>query len=195
MDGALVGMLIAHALFVASGITYFAYWILQDTGPGPAVFALFSLSILCGFAAAIGTASCVVVSLPLADGRRLRLWHIVAANVALLIAAYAVTSGPMGRVFTSELVFVMIWSTVEYCAVRAALARGWLSGRGAAVAAALVSLGLLVGLVCYAVYFLLEGRARFVSGLVPYGVVALVMAAVGALLWREARRARPASGP
>jgi hypothetical protein len=190
MDGALVGMLVAHALFVASGITYSAYWILQDAGSGRAAATLFCLSILLGFAAAFGIFACVLASSPLADGRRLGLRHIVAANAALLLAAYAVTSGLMGRVFTSELVFVVIWSTAESCAIRAALARGWLSGSGAAVAAALVSLALVVGLACYAIYFLLDGRARFYTGLVPYGAVALVMATIGALLWRTVSRAR-----
>jgi hypothetical protein len=190
MDGALIGLLVAHALFVLSGITYSVYWVLQDAAPGPAAVLMFFLSILFGFGAAIGAFSCVLASMPLGDGRWLRLWHIVAANAALLVAMYAATSGLMGRVFTSELVFVMIWSTAEYCAVRAALARGWLTGPGAALAAGLTSLGLAVGLVCYAIYFLLDGRMRFYGGLVPYGVVSVTMAAIGVLLWRSGGRAR-----
>jgi hypothetical protein len=189
MDGGLIGLIVVHALFVLSGITYFAYWILQDAAPGPTAVALFFLSILFGFGGAIGASSVALASVPLSDGRRLKLWHIIVANLALLVAVYAVTSGLMGRVFTTELVFVVIWSTTEYCAVRAALSRGWLSGHGAAVAAVLVSLGLAVGLVCYAIYFLLDGRMRFYSGLVPYGAVSLVMASVGALLWVSGRRA------
>jgi hypothetical protein len=184
MDGVLIGMLLAHGLFVLSGVTYSIYWVLQETAPGPAAIALFFLSILLGFGAAIGTFSCVLASLPLADDSRPRLWHIVVANLALLVAVYALTTGLQGRVFTSELVFVVIWSTAEYCAIRVALSRGWLRGRRGAAATAAVSCGLAVGLACYAVYFLLDGRARFACGLVPYAAVSLAMAAVGALLWK-----------
>jgi len=190
MNGGLLGMLIAHVLFVLSGVTYSIYWVLQDVGPSPTAVALFFVSILLGFGAAIGTFSLVLASVPLGDGRRLKLWHVIVANLALLVAVYAATSGLMGRVFTSELVFVVIWSTAEYCAIRVALARGWLTGRGAAAATGIVSAGLAVGLACYAVYFLFDGRDRFYCGLVPYGVVAIAMAAVGALLWRSGHRTR-----
>ena len=113
MDGALTGLLAVHGGFVLSGITYSIYWVLQDAGPSPTAVALFFLSILFGFGAAIGAFSLVLASVPLADGRRLKLWHVVAANLALLVAVYAVTTGLQGRPFTSELVFVVIWSTAE----------------------------------------------------------------------------------
>jgi small-conductance mechanosensitive channel len=188
MDGALLGMLIAHGLFILSGITYSIYWVLQDAAPGPTALALFFLSILFGFGAAIGTFSCVLAAVPLRDDRRLRLWHIVVANLALVVAMTFVTTRIIGRVFTSELVFVVIWSTAEYCAIRVALSKEWLPGRAALVAAGLVSAGLAVGLACYSVYFLFDGRERFYCGLVPYGAVTVAMVAVGALLLRSPRR-------
>jgi hypothetical protein len=188
MDGALLGMLIAHGLFILSGITYSIYWVLQDAAPGPAAVALFFLSILFGFGAAIGAFSCVIAAVPLQDHRKPHLWHIVVANLALLVAMTLVTTRIIGRVFTSELVFVLIWSTAEYCAIRVAASKEWLSGRTVLVAAVLVSAGLAVGLACYSVYFLFDGRARFYCGLVPYGAVTVAMAAVGALLWTSGRR-------
>lgn len=187
MNGVLLGLLLSHILFILSGITYSIYWVLQEMAPGRAAVVLFFLSILCGFGAALGAFSCVLASVPLADERRPRLWHIVVANLALLFAVYAVTTGIQGRVFTSELVFVVIWSTAEYCAIRVAFSRGWLRGCRAIAATAAVSSGLAVGLACYAVYFLLEGRARFACGLVPYAAVSLAMAAVGSLLWGARR--------
>jgi hypothetical protein len=187
MDGVLMGLLTAHALFVVSGVTYSIYWVLKETAPGPTAVALFFLSVLSGFVAAIATFSCVLAALPLKDERRLRLWHVVVANAALLLAMTFVTTRIVVRAFTSELPFVVIWSTAEYSAIRVALARGRLAGRGLGIAVAAVSFGLAVGLICYAVYFLFDGTARFYCGLVPYGAVTLAMVVVGALLWRSRR--------
>jgi hypothetical protein len=100
----------------------------------------------------------------------------------LLLVAF-LTDRLIGRVLTSELPFVVIWSTAELRAVRVAFSNGWLTRRGAAVAVGVVSTGLAVGLACYATYFLFYGKARFYCGLVPYGAVSLAMATVGALLW------------
>jgi hypothetical protein len=184
MDGLLLGLLTSHALFVLSGVSYSIYWVLQETAPGATAVALFFVSILSGFAAAIATFSCVLAALPLADDRRPRLWQIVLANAALLVGAALLTTRVVVRPLTSELPFVFIWSTAEFCAIRVAIARGWLPGRRAGLATALVSAGLAVGVICYVAYFSFDATARFRCGLVPYGAIAIAMAAVGALLWR-----------
>jgi hypothetical protein len=188
MNGALIALVLAHGLFVLSGVVYAVYWVLQEAAPGPTAALLFVLSILFGFAAATLMLARILASLPLRDGQKPSLRQIVVANLALLLAMEFGTTWLMGRPLTSELPFVIIWSTVELGAVRVSFSRGWLTRASARTAAAAVSTALALALTCYATYFLFKGTARFYCGLVPYGVVALVMAWIGALLWSGRRR-------
>ena len=188
MNNALAGFVLAHGLFFLSGIVYAVYWVLQRAAPGPAAALLFFLSVLFGFTAAILMFACILASLPLRDGQRPSLWQITAANLALLLAMGFGTTWLMGRPLTSELPFVVIWSTVELGAVRVSFSRGWLTRTSTRAAVAVVSTALAIALACYTMYFLFKGTARFYCGLVPYGVVALVMAGIGALLWSGRRR-------
>jgi hypothetical protein len=187
MPGPFFGLVISHALFVLCGGTYFAYWALQELAPGPAAVWLFFLSLLSGFGGAIGALACVIAAASEGAGGRLKLGRVVAGCGALLVAVYIATSVLWDRPFTSELVFVMIWATVELCALHVAHVRGWLAGGRALAAFLATGAALAIGLVCYAIYFCLHGTARFVSGLVPYAAVSLAMLVAGILLLRGRR--------
>jgi len=182
-------LLVSHGLFVLSGTTYSVYWVLQETAPGPAVLWTFLLALVFGIGGATGECAGVMAAGPeTSSNSRLGLRHIVGACVALLVVTYVLTTVVMGRVFTSELVFVMGWATLELCSLHEARRRGWLSRRGAFAATTLVVLALAFGLVCYAVYFLLESRAQFYAALIPYGVVSLAMLFVVILLQMEKKQ-------
>jgi hypothetical protein len=190
MSNALRGLLLSHALFVLSGVSYSVYWVQQAYARGPSMVLFFFLSLVSGVVAATAAFFCVLAGAMDGAGGGPRQGHVVAACAAILAIAYVVTGPVMGRPFTSELVFVMIWATAEYCALLAAYRNRWLPARGAIAATVLVSIALATGLACYAVYFVLEGAARFWAGLVPYGVVAIAMLAVGAMLLRAVPDAR-----
>ena len=170
-------------MFVLCGATYFAYWALQELAPGPAAVLLFFVSLLFGFVGAISSAACVLAATAEGTGG-FGLPRVVGACVALLVGAYVATSVVWDRPFTSELVFLMIWATVELCALRVARVSGWLVGGRARAALIATLAALAVGLACYTWYFVFEGRARFCLGLAPYAVVSIAMAATGILLWR-----------
>jgi Ca2+/Na+ antiporter len=183
------GLLVSHGLFVLSGATYSVYWVLQEMAPGPAALWTFLLALVLGFGGATGELAGVIGARPeTSSNGRFGLGHIVGACVALLIVTYVLTTVVMGRVFTSELIFAMAWATLELCALHDAHRRGWIPRRKAFAATTLVILALAFGLVCYAVYFLLEGRARFYAGLAPYCVASLAMLLVAVLLLLEKKR-------
>ena len=187
MPGTFYGLVASHGLFVLCGATYFAYWALQELAPGPAAVLLFFVSLLLGFGGALSSMACVLAATAEGSGGGrggFGLGRVVGACVALLVGAYVATSVVWDRPFTSELVFLMIWATVELCALRVAHGSGWLVGGMARAALIAVLLALAVGLACYTVYFVFEGRARFCLGLAPYAVVSIAMAVAGILLWR-----------
>jgi hypothetical protein len=193
MPGAFYGIVVSHGLFVLCGATYFVYWALQELAPGPAAVGMFLLSLLLGFGGAIGAFASVIAGASEGAEGRLKLGRIVAACGALLVAAYVATSVLLDRPFTSELVFVMIWACAEMCALHVAHVRGWLVGGRALAALGAASLALATGLACYAIYFELEGRARFAAGLVPYAAVSLAMLVAGLLVLRGRRCPPPAN--
>jgi hypothetical protein len=66
-------------------------------------------------------------------------------------------------------------------------------GVTARAAAGVVAFAFAFGLACYAVYYLLDGRARFYAGLVPYLVFSLAMLFVTLLLVMEKKKTRGAT--
>jgi hypothetical protein len=176
-------------LFALTGVIYSVYWVLDETAPGPAASWAYLLAVVLGIGGAAGQIAGIGAEPGTSTNRRLGLRHIVGACAALLIVTYIVTTVFMGRVFTAELVFVMGWATLELCSLHDARRRRWIQGRRAFAATVLVGLALAFGLACYTVYFLLEGRARFYAGLVPYGVVSLVILLVAMLLLSEGKNA------
>jgi hypothetical protein len=170
-------------LFALAGVIYSVYWVLDETAPGPAAWSAYLLGVVFGIGGAAGQIAGIGPAEPgTSTSGRLGLRYTVGACAALLIVTYAVTTIVFDRVFTAELVFVMGWATIELCSLHDARRRRWIQGRRAVAATVLVVLALAFGLACYTVYFLLEGRARFYAGLVPYGVVSLVMLLVAMLL-------------
>ena len=185
------GLLVSHGLFVLSGATYSIYWVLEEMAPSQAVLWTFLLSLVFGLGGATGELVDVVASAETGarSNSRFQLRHIVGSGVALLTVTYVLTTVVMGRIVTSELIFVMGWGTLELCSLHETHRRGWLSRRRARVAIILVILALTFGLVCYAVYYLLEDRARFYVGLAPYGVVSMAMLLIVYLLLLETKKA------
>jgi hypothetical protein len=184
--------MVSQGLFALSAAAYAVYWVLQEPALGPAGLCVLLLSVVFGAVGAAGALMSVIDAGPDTSPRsRFGLRHIVGAGGALLILTYVLTTVAMGRMFTLGLVFAIVWATLELCALHEAHRRGWIPGGKAFAAITVVILALAFGLVCYAVYYLLEGRARFYAGVVPYGVAALAMLLVAVLLRPEKASSSP----
>jgi hypothetical protein len=181
-SGAFWGILLSHGLFVLSGVAYSTYWVLEEIAPGQTAEWMFFLALVLGCGGAASAFVSIKVVSEDAPKSGLKLPHIVGACAALLVVMCLLTTGAMARPLTSELVFAMIWAAVELCALHVAHCVGWIAGRKALAALVGVILALLIGLLCYTIYFFLDGRARFYAGLVPYGAVSLAMLVAGILL-------------
>lgn len=183
----------AHGLYALSGAAYSVYWTLQEQTLDAAAVSVFAVSVILGFAGAAGELVASGVSRPRTlPYSRVGPVPIIGASMAVLIVAWFVTSVVMGRLFTSELIFVTVWAALELYSLDDAHRRGWITGSRAGAAVALVAFALAFGLACYAVYYLLEGRARFYAGLVPYIAFSLAMLLVAVLLLMERQKLRGA---
>jgi len=188
-SAAMAALIASHVLFVLSGAAYSVYWVLEEETPGAAAVSAFTMSVVLGFVGAAGEVVASGAPRPRnSPYRRVGPGPIVGACLAVLLVAFFVTTIVMGRPFTSELIFVTAWAALELSSLDDAHERGWITGRRAVAAAAAVTFVFAFGLACYAVYYLLDGRARFYAGLVPYGVFSLAMLVVAGLLALEKRR-------
>lgn len=182
-------LLVSHVLYVLCGLAYSAYWILQEGTPGAAAVSALVLAVLLGFGGAAAELVASGVSQPKASPySRLGTFPIAGACLAILIVTWFVTTVVMGRPFTSELIYVTAWAALELSSLDDAHGRGWIGRNNARAAAVVVGFAFAFGLACYAVYYLLDGRARFYAGLVPYILFSLAMLVVTVLLVIEKKK-------
>ena len=111
------------------------------------------------------------------------LWPVPLACLAVFLTVLLFTSIVLKRPFTSELPLLLIWTCLELCALIVAWHLQFLSRIELGICALLAALSALLGLLCYSVYYLIAGRARFLDGLIPYLAISLSMAVTTVFLF------------
>lgn len=102
---------------------------------------------------------------PLTTG--LRTWQIVLGGMALYVALFVITTIPLDRPPTTELIIICAWVTLELATLNALYGSGSLAA-GVTLAMMLVVLaGLAVSMVCYVRYYALQGWPALIDGCVP----------------------------
>ena len=157
---------------------YLAWWAVAfwPKGGGNNSLAAFLITgaILAGIAAIVAL-SLGIVSLPrVTKGVPVAL--IPLAAIALYIVSLFVTKTLFHRPMTSEILVMFVWFAVE-CAAIVALNLSGRFGTGQTVLlSVLVFLATFVGLVCYVLYYRLDGFPSFWDGFIPLAVDAVVVA-------------------
>lgn len=88
-----------------------------------------------------------------------------------------VTTGFFHRPVTSELLLIVLWSALEWSVTTALKMGDRLSSRGALTLTILVGGAACIGLVCYVLFYRLDGAPRFWDGLIPLIADGAVVAA------------------
>jgi hypothetical protein len=169
------GLIGSHLLFIFSGVLFSTYWIIAEKGSESDAGIFIGSSFLFGLAGVLIALNCIKALIQVVTHARLRPSHVLVFCLALFVAVSIITSGFMGRAFTSELPLVLIWAGIEWIAILLAFQGEWLSKFRAIVSSAIVTVALVTGLFCYSIHYILEGAARFINGLVPYAVIVFTM--------------------
>jgi hypothetical protein len=170
-----------HWMLVACAVLYLIWWWVffrpRDGRPQGLEYAL-------GVACILGAAACGIIAVIRISGALsempnafadFHLWIIaVVAYVVLLVVTYKLFDRPV----TTELLLIVGWAALEVNVI-GALAATEPSAPLAPLAAAIAA-GFVISLVCYTLYYRLEGMPSFVDGCVPLAIVG-VIAAVFAL--------------
>ncbi len=173
-------ILFGHLLLIASGIFYSFFWILNETNTS---FALPFLSLLFFgslFAGLIGIIQLIYGSLRTVPNSlsNFGVIHIIIIGILFFIMTTFVSAAVFKRVFTSELFFITLWGVAEMSAIYTLNATKVFSKIHSVTSISLASIAIIIAIFCYEMHYIFEGKMRFYNGLVPYGVVVLVMAVI-----------------
>jgi hypothetical protein len=102
--------------------------------------------------------------------------YILIGAVGFYVILLVFTKIVFQRDVTSELLLITIWAAIESSAIAVLLGVGCFGVGRAWTMAAVMILATLVGIVCYVLYYRLEGMARFWDGLIPLMVDAVAVA-------------------
>jgi hypothetical protein len=156
---------------------YLAWWVVTfkpgSTGGRAGVFSI-SVAFITGFAAIILLA--VGINSLSHDSMGLPVKFILIGFAVLFVVLLFVTTTSFHRQVTSELIIIHIWAAIEFSAIAVTYGTGSF-GFGSTVALSiLVGVATIVGLVCYVIYYRLEGIASYRVGMVPLATDAFVVA-------------------
>ena len=150
---------------------YLAWWIVgfNPWRPirGPKSGWLLIPAIILGALALVDIAQGIDLSDGLMSGRIL-----VVGGIASYVALLFITSGPLNRPVTSELLIIVLWATVALLEVNTLVALGSIAPT--AILEPVQLAGTTVSLVCYQLFYGLNGLAAFVDGPLPLVLAGLM---------------------
>ena len=179
---------LGHALLAGCAVLYLAWWWIffrpTTTSPAGALRAVGVAYI--GGAAALGIGS-VTVTLSALGGLpstrpTLPGAAIGVAGIAAYIALMFVTSGPLHRPVTTELILIVGWPTMEVAVLAALWGTANVPAGALAVLGVLVAVAFVSSLVCYVLYYSLAPWPSFVDGMIPLGSVGVISAVEAVVL-------------
>ncbi|MBN1413407.1 MAG: hypothetical protein JW969_21370 [Spirochaetales bacterium] len=109
-------------------------------------------------------------------------WPVLLTCIAVFFIVFLPTSIFLKRPFTSELPLLLIWGGIEAPALITAGYLEFFSLTPLIICTALNTLAAITGLACYAVFYRLEGTARFIDGLIPYAAITFSMTVTAVFL-------------
>ncbi|WP_088227383.1 hypothetical protein [Desulfosporosinus sp. FKB] len=107
---------------------------------------------------------------------------ILIGGAVLYVLLFFVTTIVFHRIVTLELMVIDIWAILELSAVAVLFGTGRFGAGRAAVLVALVGIATVVGLICYVLYYRLDGMSSYWDGMVPLIIDLFVMAVFSGVL-------------
>lgn len=101
---------------------------------------------------------------------------ILLGSAALFFVMLLVTAIVFHRIVTSEMIIIHIWAALELSLVAVLHSTGLFGSGCAATLAALVEIAFISSLICYVLYYCLDGMLRYWDGMIPLIIAAFIMA-------------------
>jgi hypothetical protein len=166
-----------NLLLLLCSLFYLIWWVVTfrpDSSGGSAGVFCITAAFITGIAA-IALLSSGINSLS-HDSKGLPVRFILIGTAVLFVVLLFVTAVVFNRQVTSELIIIHIWVALEISAVAVLHGTGRFGPGRVAALAALVGIATVVGLICYVLYYRLDGMSSYRVGMVPLATDAFVMA-------------------
>jgi hypothetical protein len=182
-EGGVAGLARGHVLLALCTVRYLVGWWVffhpRDARPA-GLERGFGIACILG-AVAFGLASVIKIETALGElPATIPGYALWGAAVLAYVALYFITVRGFDRQPTTELVLIVAWAALE-ASVASALAACGMGGNAMAVAALTVA-GFVVSMVCYVMYYRLDGMASFLDGCAPLVVIGIESAIIAAML-------------
>ena len=176
-------LLAGNLLLLLCSLFYLVWWVVcfrPNAAGGHSGGVFLAFAFLTGIAAVILMSNGASVLSSVSKGLPVRF--IVIGAVVLYLVLLPVTAVVFHRQVTSELLIMILWAALELSVIDVLYGTSRFGVGRTAVAAAFVGAALVVGLICYVLYYRLDGAASYIDGMIPLASDAAVMAVFLGLL-------------
>jgi hypothetical protein len=175
------GIFAGNLLLLVCSLLYLVWWAISFRQNSSGGLAGVLAGVFCITAAFIsGVAAIVLMSGGFyslsQDSKSLPVRFILLGGAILLLVLLLVTVIAFHRIVTLELIIIHIWAALELSAVSVLYGIGRFGLGRAVTLAALVGIATVVALICYILYYRLNGTASYLAGMIPLIVDGFVMA-------------------
>ncbi|EGW37166.1 hypothetical protein [Desulfosporosinus sp. OT] len=166
-----------NLLLLFCSLFYLIWWIVsfRPDSPGGAIGVFSIIAALIAGVVAITLMSTGILSLSFIS-KGLPVKFILIGGAVLFVVLLLVTNMAFHRIVTSELIIMHIWAALELSAVAVLYGTGRFGSGRATALGALVGIATVVGLICYVLYYRLDGMSSYWDGMVPLITDSFVMA-------------------
>jgi len=110
------------------------------------------------------------------DAKSVPVWLILLCGIVLFAVMLLVTTAFYHRPVTSELIIIHIWAVLQLCAIAVLYGTGRFGLGRTVLLLTLTGIAFVAGVICYVLYYRLEGKAGYWDGMAPLLIDASVMA-------------------
>jgi hypothetical protein len=192
--GALWNIFIGNALMVITIGFYIAWWVVlfrpDRSGQSPYGPPLIVIALVAGAASIVFLI--FGISSQAWNGKDFPGAYFLLGALGAYVILLGITKSLFRRPVTSELLLIVLWSTLEWSVITVLKMGDRLSSIQALTLMVLLGLAACIGLVCYVLFYRLDGTPRFWDGLIPLIVDGLVVITIlGALTFFSGPRGAP----
>ena len=164
-------LLTGNWIMALCGCFYLAWWIVVFKPPkpksGPAGWVLLSLAFLTGIVGVYIMVKSLMTPIQEARPGMISNFKIIIAGAVVYALLLILTVRFFHRQVTSELLIIIAWAVLEFCAVNFLYRCDNINIITALLLAGIITAAVLAGLICYILYDRLPYAESFIDGCVP----------------------------
>ncbi|MDO5291561.1 MAG: hypothetical protein Q4F05_02300 [bacterium] len=172
-------LLFGNLLLLICSFFYLAWWIIAFRPGGEHGIISTILLIIAFLTGVVGLFNMITAMSRIPCGRSLFAQKtVIWGGILIYIATLLITYYAFSREITSELLLIIGWGMLELSTINIVYGADHIGFKTALVLCIIIDIAVVLSLVCYVLYYRLNGTASYVDGMLPLIMEALVMIGV-----------------